>query len=156
MITFLACRQNLHRTDDRQQWEEILIKDLDYDGKMDTIFLDRAYLECKLSTLDYKPIRSHNEYDYLMRLKSTDCGFSFSVSWDAETVGEYEFRYNQKEKNMQLVSAKVFVGVDENTLESECYFKDEKWECSDCSHNPSSPENKSEAVFLDSDNNNFF
>jgi hypothetical protein len=146
-----------NHTSVHQQWAEIFIKDLDGDGKMDTVFLAHSYLECKLSVLGYNPIKTRNEYDYLMKLKSTDFGFSFSISWDAETIGEYEFRYNQKKKNMQLISVKIFVGVGGNVLESKCYFIDEKWDCSDYSFtNTLGLTDKSKAVFLDSDENGFF
>jgi len=159
IITMAACSGKQPQSCPRIIYET-LIKDLDGDGKMDSVFLwyfpkDTlfyfTYVECRLSILNFKSITC-KDLD-VQRLHDTPSGFSYIAQFDSSTVGEYEFTYNSEEKNMQLANVKVWVGGEGNILESECYFRDGTWICwnSRPGLSPNPMTGETSAVFLDSD-----
>ena len=83
-----------------------LVKDIDNDGKNDTIFIDleKTTIVCKLSTLIYesvssKPIEFLNEPSGIIETKN---GFAFFNDW-MRAGYKNQFRYNSKTKKMQLI-----------------------------------------------------
>ena len=83
-----------------------LVKDIDNDGKNDTIFIDveKSTIVCKLSTLNYesissKPIEILNEPSGIIETKN---GFAFFNGW-MRAGYKNQFRYNSKTKRIQLI-----------------------------------------------------
>lgn len=83
-----------------------LVKDIDNDGKNDTIFIDveKSTIVCKLSTLNYesissKPIEILNEPSGIIETKN---GFAFFNDW-MRAGYKNQFRYNFKTKRIQLI-----------------------------------------------------
>ena len=83
-----------------------LVKDIDNDGKNDTIFIDveKSTIVCKLSTLNYesissKPIEILNEPSGIIETKN---GFAFFNDW-MRAGYKNQFRYNSKTKRIQLI-----------------------------------------------------
>ena len=83
-----------------------LVKDIDNDGKNDTIFIDveKSTIVCKLSTLNYesissKPIEILNEPSVIIETKN---GFAFFNDW-MRAGYKNQFRYNFKTKRIQLI-----------------------------------------------------
>lgn len=83
-----------------------LVKDIDNDGKNDTIFIDveKSTIVCKLSTLNYesissKPIEIMNKPSGIIETKN---GFEFFNDW-MRSGYENQFRYNSKTKRIQLI-----------------------------------------------------
>ncbi|MFB9077988.1 hypothetical protein ACFFLS_04880 [Flavobacterium procerum] len=83
-----------------------LIKDIDFDGKEDTVFIDsvKSTIVCKLSTLNYKsisckPIEILNE---TCGIRNSKNGFKFYNDW-MRAGYENQFRYNPKTKKIQLI-----------------------------------------------------
>lgn len=86
-----------------------LVKDFDGDGKFDKVFIHQktktiVYL---LSTIDYKKISSlpFTELSDDAWLEATRHGFKFENRIGNVQYSSY-FKYNKKEKNMELVSLK--------------------------------------------------
>jgi hypothetical protein len=83
-----------------------LIKDIDYDGKIDSIFIDvdKSMIVCKLSTINYlsvpsKPIEILNEHSGILETKN---GFLFFNDW-MRAGYKNQFRFNSKTKKIQLI-----------------------------------------------------
>lgn len=83
-----------------------LVKDIDNDGKNDTIFIDvkKSTIVCKLSTLNYesvssKPIKILNQSSGVIATKN---GFEFFNDW-MRAGYKNQFRYNSKTKKVQLI-----------------------------------------------------
>ena len=83
-----------------------LVKDIDNDGKNDTIYLnvEKSTIICKLSTLSYdsvssKPIEILNESSGIIETKN---GFAFYNNWMRAGYAN-QFRYNYKTKKIQLI-----------------------------------------------------
>ena len=83
-----------------------LVKDIDNDGKNDTIFIhvEKSTIVCKLSTLNYesissKPIEFLNEPSGIIETKN---GFAFFNDW-MRAGYKNQFRYNSKTKRIQLI-----------------------------------------------------
>jgi hypothetical protein len=141
--------------------EVALVCDIDDDGKMDSVFVnryddkdgDRYEIECKLSLLNHKPIISKEEFHNYGELIYSREGFAFTTGYDAETSGEFKYIYNAEKKNMQLERVRIWTGVDANTLESEYYFEENgkwhEWTTRAKGLNINPVEGKS-AIFLDS------
>lgn len=88
-----------------------LVKDIDYDGKNDSIFIEvnKSAIVCKLSTLNYesvtsKPIEILNEQSGIIKTKN---GFAFFNDWMRAGYKNY-FRYNSKTKKIQLIGMSRF------------------------------------------------
>jgi hypothetical protein len=86
--------------------QNVLVKDIDHDGKNDTIFIDvkKSKIVCKLSILNYesvssKPIEILNEPSGVIETKN---GFAFFN--DGMRAGyKNQFRYNSKTNKIQLI-----------------------------------------------------
>jgi hypothetical protein len=83
-----------------------LVKDIDNDGKNDTIFIDAEKLTiiCNLSTLNYKSISS-KPFETLSErfgVLPTKNGFEFFNDW-MRSGEKNQFRYNSKTKKIQLI-----------------------------------------------------
>lgn len=83
-----------------------LVKDIDNDGKNDTIFIqvEKSTIVCKLSTSNYesissKPIEILNEPSGIIETKN---GFAFFNDW-MRAGYKNQFRYNSKTKRIQLI-----------------------------------------------------
>lgn len=83
-----------------------LVKDIDNDGKNDTVFVDveKSTIVCILSTLNYKsvsskPIEILNESSGITETKN---GFEFFNNW-MRAGYKNQFRYNTKTKKIQLI-----------------------------------------------------
>lgn len=83
-----------------------LVKDIDGDGKNDSIFIEvqKSTIVCILSTLNYKsvsskPIEILNEQSGIIKTKN---GFAFFNDWMRAGYKNY-FRYNSKTKKIQLI-----------------------------------------------------
>jgi len=83
-----------------------LVKDIDNDGKNDTVFIhvEKSTIVCKLSTLNYesissKPIEILNEPSGIIETKN---GFAFFNDW-MRAGYKNQFRYNSKTKRIQLI-----------------------------------------------------
>lgn len=83
-----------------------LIKDIDFDGKKDTVYIDQKALQlvCRLSTQNFKKLTSKhiemsgdNSY-----IKSTRNGFEISVNW-MRSGYDCQFRYEKAEKRIRLI-----------------------------------------------------
>lgn len=83
-----------------------LVKDIDNDGKNDTINIDaeKSIIICKLSTLNYesvssKPIEILKKSSGVIETKN---GFEFFNDW-MRAGYRNQFRYNSKTKKIQLI-----------------------------------------------------
>ncbi len=83
-----------------------LVKDIDNDGKNDTVFVDvkKSTIVCILSTLNYKfvsskPIEILNVQSGIAETKN---GFEFNNDW-MRAGYKNQFRYNSKTKKIQLI-----------------------------------------------------
>lgn len=83
-----------------------LIKDIDLDGKKDTVYVDNTEFRiiCQLSTQNFKKIKSKqieilNEMSGIVEAKN---GFSFFNDW-MRAGYKNQFRYNKKTKKIQLI-----------------------------------------------------
>ncbi|MDR6969624.1 hypothetical protein J2X31_003657 [Flavobacterium arsenatis] len=86
--------------------QEKLIKDIDFDGVKDTVYLDleKAVIVCKLSTQNFKkteskPIEILNAMSGIVDAKN---GFVFFNDW-MRAGYKNQFRYNKKLKKIQLI-----------------------------------------------------
>jgi hypothetical protein len=83
-----------------------LIKDIDSDGKKDTIFINikKTTIICNLSTLNYKSISSKpiGLLNFSSGVKSTKNGFEFFNDW-MRSGYKNQFKYNSKTKKIQLI-----------------------------------------------------
>lgn len=86
--------------------QEKLVKDIDFDGKNDTVYIDQKEFEiiCRLSTQSFKKIRSKpiemssdNTY-----IKSTRNGFELRNNWMRSGYAG-QFRYEKLEKRIRLI-----------------------------------------------------
>lgn len=91
--------------------QDKLIKDIDFDGKKDTAFIDisKSTIVCKLSTLNYKAISSRpieilNEMSGIVESKN---GFIFFNDW-MRSGYKNQFRYNSKTKKIQLIGMSFY------------------------------------------------
>lgn len=83
-----------------------LIKDIDFDGKKDTVYVDNTEFRiiCRLSTQNFKKIKSKqieilNEMSGIVDAKN---GFAFFNDWMPAGY-KNQFRYNKKTKKIQLI-----------------------------------------------------
>jgi len=83
-----------------------LIKDIDFDGKNDTVYVDNTEFRiiCRLSTQNFKKIKSKqieilNEMSGIVDAKN---GFTFFNDW-MRAGYKNQFRYNKKTKKVQLI-----------------------------------------------------
>ncbi len=83
-----------------------LIKDIDFDGKNDTVYVDNTEFRiiCQLSTQNFKKIKSKqieilNEMSGIVDAKN---GFAFFNDW-MRAGYKNQFRYNKKTKKVQLI-----------------------------------------------------
>lgn len=86
--------------------QNLLVKDIDLDGKRDTVCIDAAKstIVCNLSSMNYKPVVSKpieilNETSGITETKN---GFEFFNSW-MRAGYKNQFRYNSKTKKIQLI-----------------------------------------------------
>lgn len=83
-----------------------LIKDIDNDGKNDTVFIDaeKSTIVCNLSTLNYKSISSKpiEILNVTSGVIATKNGFEFFNDW-MRAGYKNQFRYNSKTKKIQLI-----------------------------------------------------
>ena len=83
-----------------------LIKDIDNDGKKDTIFINvkKSTIVCNLSTLNYKSISSKpiGFLNLSSGVTATKNGFEFFNDW-MRAGYKNQFRYNSKTKKIQLI-----------------------------------------------------
>jgi hypothetical protein len=86
--------------------QDKFIKDIDNDGKDDTVYVDskKSTIVCILSTLHYKsvsskPIEILNEPSGIVKTKN---GFEFFNDW-MRAGYKNQFRYNPKTKKIQLI-----------------------------------------------------
>lgn len=86
--------------------QEKLVKDLDFDGKKDTVYIDQKALQivCRLSTQNFKKLRSKtiemssdNTY-----INSTRNGFELRNNWMRAGYA-CQFRYEKLEKRIRLI-----------------------------------------------------
>lgn len=88
-----------------------LIKDIDLDGKMDTVYLDEHddRITCRLSTQNFKKIKSKRletagDNTFIEPKKS---GFEIKVNWMRSGYA-CQFRYEKKEKRMRLIGVSEY------------------------------------------------
>jgi hypothetical protein len=86
--------------------QNALVKDIDLDGKSDTVYIDakKSTIVCVLSSMNYKPVVSKpieilNETSGITETKN---GFEFFNSW-MRAGYKNQFRYNSKTKKVQLI-----------------------------------------------------
>jgi len=86
--------------------QEKLVKDIDFDGKNDTVYIDKKEwkIVCRLSTQNYKKLKtkaiemaSDNSF-----LKSTRNGFEFRNNWMRSGYA-CQFRYEKIEKRIRVI-----------------------------------------------------
>jgi len=86
--------------------QEKLIKDIDFDGKKDTIYLDlkTAQLVCRLSRQNFNKIATENveASNDNAHIESTKNGFEYRCNW-MRTGYASQFRYNKVLKKVQLI-----------------------------------------------------
>jgi len=86
--------------------QEKLVKDLDFDGKKDTVYIDQkaAQIVCRLSTQNFKKLKSKTfemSSDNTL-IKSTRNGFELRNNWMRAGFA-CQFRYEKKEKRIRLI-----------------------------------------------------
>lgn len=86
--------------------QDKLVKDIDFDGKNDTVYLDidEAVITCKLSSQQYKSIKSLT-IDMLNEqsgVKATKNGFEFFNPW-MRAGYQAQFRFDKKTKQVRLI-----------------------------------------------------
>ncbi|MFD2921476.1 hypothetical protein ACFS6H_17240 [Terrimonas rubra] len=86
--------------------QDKLVKDIDFDGKNDTVYVDLEALViiCRLSSLQYKPVKSHpievlNEQSGISATKN---GFEFYNHW-MRAGYHAQFRFDTKTKKIRLI-----------------------------------------------------
>ncbi|WAC42546.1 hypothetical protein [Pedobacter sp. SL55] len=86
--------------------QEKLIKDIDFDSKNDTVYIDQKdyRIVCRLSTQNFKKLKSKqietsgdNSY-----IKATRNGFEIRVNWMRSGYAD-QFRYERLEKRIRLI-----------------------------------------------------
>ena len=86
--------------------QEKLVNDIDFDGKNDTIYIDKKEwkIVCRLSTQNFKKLKtkamemaSDNSY-----IKSTRNGFEFRNNWMRSGYA-FQFRYEKVEKRIRAI-----------------------------------------------------
>lgn len=86
--------------------QEKLVKDIDNDGKKDTVYVDvtKSTIVCRLSINNYKPIQSKpiEILNETSGVKPTKNGFYFSNDW-MRAGYRNQFRYNAQTKKIQLI-----------------------------------------------------
>ena len=83
--------------------EKILVKDMDNDGIMDSVYVENGRITCCLSTQNFEKMQSV-EIDLTNLSGITDAknGFYFENNW-MRTGYKIQFRYDNKVKRMQLI-----------------------------------------------------
>lgn len=86
--------------------QENLIKDIDFDGKKDTVYIDfkTAEIVCQLSGQDFKRVKSKplETLSDNARLAATKNGFEYACNWMRSGYA-CQFRYNKSSKKVQLI-----------------------------------------------------
>lgn len=86
--------------------QDQLVKDLDGDGRHDTVSVDReaSRLVCRLSTLSFTPLHSKaiEILNESAGVKATKSGFQFFNNWMRAGYAS-QFRYDVKTKRLQLI-----------------------------------------------------
>jgi hypothetical protein len=92
--------------EEESAWKKVIVKDLDNDHINDTVYFDyeKSVIVCKLSsqnsrTMESLPIGITNDN---MGVCETQDGFAFYNHW-MRAGYENQFRYNSKEKRIQLI-----------------------------------------------------
>ncbi|RZL44100.1 MAG: hypothetical protein EOP00_21330 [Pedobacter sp.] len=82
-----------------------LVKDIDFDGKMDTVYIDETYrIVCQLSTQNYKKLKSKEietagDNTFIEAKKN---GFELRVNW-MRAGYTCQFRYEKNEKRIRAI-----------------------------------------------------
>ncbi|MNK06442.1 hypothetical protein D3C87_243400 [compost metagenome] len=86
--------------------QDKLVKDIDFDGKNDTVYIDRKQLQivCRLSTQNFKklkskPVEMPSDNSYI---KATRNGFELRNNW-MRSGYTGQFRYEKVEKRIRLI-----------------------------------------------------
>lgn len=86
--------------------QEKLVKDLDFDGKNDTVYIDQNEyrIVCRLSTQKFKKIKSkpleiYSDQSYIAPAKN---GFYWKNNW-MRAGNSCQFRYEKAEKRIRLI-----------------------------------------------------
>ncbi|RZL51262.1 MAG: hypothetical protein EOP00_00145 [Pedobacter sp.] len=86
--------------------QEKLVKDIDFDGIKDTVYVDATSFEivCRLSSAQFTKMRSKGIESSAdnARLESTKNGFAFQSNW-MRAGNANQFRYNKTLKKLQLI-----------------------------------------------------
>lgn len=91
--------------------QDKLVKDIDFDGKKDTIYIDQKEwkIVCKLSTQNFKKLKSKqietsgdNSY-----IKATRNGFEIRVNWMRAGYA-CQFRYEKVEKRIRQIGVTTY------------------------------------------------
>lgn len=83
-----------------------LVKDIDFDGLKDTVYIDTktAEIVCRLSSIKFKKIKSKGIETSTedARIEATKNGFEFNSNWMRSGYAN-QFRYNKALKRVQLI-----------------------------------------------------
>lgn len=86
--------------------QQKLVKDIDFDGKNDTIYVDtdESVIVCQLSSQQYKPIKSQpiEIMNQQSGVSATKNGFEFQNHW-MRAGYHNQFRFDKKTKLIQLI-----------------------------------------------------
>src|SRR5690554_3383922 len=90
--------------------QEKLVKDIDFDGINDTIYVDteKGVIVCQLSTRNFQTIESKpisiNEHAHISETKN---GFKFSHP-EMRSGFSAQFRYDKNKKRIRLIGMKIY------------------------------------------------
>jgi len=81
-----------------------LIKDLDGDGIMDSVYMENSRVTCCLSTQNFKKTQNHEIeiLNYMSYISDVKNGFYFENHW-MRAGYKNQFRYDSKAKRIQLI-----------------------------------------------------
>lgn len=83
-----------------------LVKDIDFDGKNDTVYVDtgKSVIVCRLSSQHYIPVKSQplEILNQQSGISATENGFEFQNHWMRAGYSN-RFRYDQKAKQVRLI-----------------------------------------------------
>jgi curved DNA-binding protein CbpA len=79
-----------------------LLKDLDKDGIMDRVYIEKNRIICRLSTQQFKEMQSQEIETFNSGIREARNGFSFYIHW-MRAGYENQFRYDSKTKRIQLI-----------------------------------------------------
>lgn len=91
---------------DQSKAQQKLVKDIDFDGKNDTVYVDtdESVIVCQLSSRQYKPIKSQpiEIMNQQSGVSATKNGFEFQNHW-MRAGYHNQFRFDKKTKQIQLI-----------------------------------------------------